>query len=858
LSEVKERLAAALADRYRIERELGQGGMATVYLAEDLKHKRKVALKVLKPELAAVLGADRFVQEITTTASLQHPHILPLFDSGTADGFLFYVMPFIQGETLRDKLNRETQLGVEEAVRLTTDVADALQCAHDQGVIHRDIKPENILLANGRPMVADFGIALAVSAAAGNRMTETGLSLGTPHYMSPEQATAEKEISARSDIYSIGSVLYEMLTGEPPHSGGSAQQVIMKIITDRARPVTELRKSVPPNVAAAVAKAIEKLPADRFESAEAFAQALVNPHFTTATAVTAGGKKPGYRSVLWIAPGAIGLVLAGSVGGWLWRGPEPAPKLVRFSIPVTGNVNGLDVSSDGSQVLFRSGGNALIRSLDDDSPRAVAPGVTREPRLSPDGRSVLGGAEDVIVLVDLAGGQPRPVVRTEPLSRAIWGHDGFVYFDRSGGLARIAVTGGSVDTLLRADPSGRAIMPMEALPDGRSLLVLLAVGTAAASAATDTVALFDIATRTVTPLFPAAFSRGGVRYSTTGHILYGERNRILARTFDARQRAVGAEMVTLIDAGADARSVRFAIGGQTLAYVASDEGTRVLTMADRRGDRRPLANLPAGHYENPRISPKGDRIAVLRTDPNDNRRDLWVYDLSSRRLSPVTRSGGIGGHAWSSDGLRIAFTRGSELFWRSFDASDEEELLFRRPRRFGSIALTREMIVFQEGPAAWDIGVATIGKPGSDSLLLHGDYWEGAPSVSRDERWLAYYSVEGGQAQVFVQPFLRPGRKVQVSSSGSVNARWSGDSRRLFYVQGPTLMEAHLSFGADVAVASVNRLFDIAGSATGTLQVDVFPDGNRFAITELQGTAAAREITVVSRFDQLLRGTGRK
>jgi dipeptidyl aminopeptidase/acylaminoacyl peptidase len=396
------------------------------------------------------------------------------------------------------------------------------------------------------------------------------------------------------------------------------------------------------------------------------------------------------------------------------------------------------------------------------------------------------------------------------------------------------------------------------VPDGRSLLVLLAVGTSASSAATDTVALFDIATRTLTTLFPAAFSRGGVRYSATGHIVYGDRGRILARPFDNRTRGVGDDVVTLVDAGTEARSLRFAIGGQTLAYVASsDERSRMLTLADRRGVRQPLANLPAGHYENPRVSPTGDRIAVLRTDPNDNQRDLWVYDLSSARLTSVTRSGGVGQHAWSPDGQRIAFTRGSELFWRSFDASGNEELLLRRPRRFGSIALTREMIVFQEGPAAWDIGVATIGKPGSDTLLLHGDYWEGAPAVSRDGRWLAYYSAEDGKAQVFVQPFLRPGRKAQVSSSGSVNARWSGDDRRLVYIEGPSLMEARLNFNADVSVASVNRLFDIEGSATGTLQVDVFPDGDRFAITEMQGTAAAREITVVSRFDQLLRATGR-
>jgi serine/threonine-protein kinase len=242
MTDLLDRLKAALADRYTIEREIGSGGMATVYLAEDLKHKRKVAVKVLRPELAAVLGAERFVQEITTTASLQHPHILPLFDSGEADSFLYYVMPYIEGETLRDKLKRETQLGIEEAVRITTEVADALEAAHQEGVIHRDIKPENILLHKGRPMVADFGIALAVSAAAGGRMTETGLSLGTPHYMSPEQATAEKDLTSRSDIYSLGCVLYEMLTGEPPHTGASAQAIVMKIVTEECRRTSSPRR----------------------------------------------------------------------------------------------------------------------------------------------------------------------------------------------------------------------------------------------------------------------------------------------------------------------------------------------------------------------------------------------------------------------------------------------------------------------------------------------------------------------------------------------------------------------------------------------------------------------------------------
>ena len=220
------RLSDALKERYRIERELGQGGMATVFLAEDIRHHRKVAIKVLHPELSAVLGSERFLKEIELTANLQHPHILPLFDSGAAEGLLYYVMPYVEGETLRGRLERERQLPVADAIRIASDVADALDYAHRQHVIHRDIKPENILLLDGRPVVADFGIALAVEQAAGSRMTQTGMSLGTPQYMAPEQAMGDKSVDHRADIYALGAVTFEMLAGEPPLSARPRRQLL--------------------------------------------------------------------------------------------------------------------------------------------------------------------------------------------------------------------------------------------------------------------------------------------------------------------------------------------------------------------------------------------------------------------------------------------------------------------------------------------------------------------------------------------------------------------------------------------------------------------------------------------------------
>jgi eukaryotic-like serine/threonine-protein kinase len=339
----------ALRDRYIIERELGHGGMATVYLARDLKHDRDVALKVLRPELAAVLGRDRFLTEIRLTAKLDHPHILTLIDSGESEGFLWYVIPYVRGESLRDRLNRDRQLSIEEALTITRQIAGALDYAHQRGIIHRDIKPENILFHEGEAMLADFGIALAVKEAGGNRVTETGLSLGTPQYMSPEQATGDRQLDVRTDVYSLGAVLYEMLAGEPPHTGATAQAVIAKLMTERPTRLRVVRDTVPEAVDAAVGKALAKLPADRFSGARDFVQALDR--------APSGRTRMPQRHLdrIWMSLLALAVLVALSVLAMrLARGHASETFVARDRTQLTfsGNATSPAISGDGKQLAY--------------------------------------------------------------------------------------------------------------------------------------------------------------------------------------------------------------------------------------------------------------------------------------------------------------------------------------------------------------------------------------------------------------------------------------------------------------------------------------------------------------------------
>ncbi len=434
MNEPVSRLQGALADRYRIERELGAGGMATVYLAQDLKHDRKVAIKVLRPELAAVIGAERFLREIKTIATLQHPHILGLIDSGEVNGTAYYVMPFVEGESLRDRLHREKQLPIADAVRLATEVAGALDYAHRHGIIHRDIKPENIMLHDGAALVADFGIALAASNAGGSRMTETGMSLGTPTYMSPEQAMGEREITARSDVYALGCVTYEMLIGDPPFTGSTAQAIVAKVMTADPAPMTAQRRSVSPQVEAAVLTALEKLPADRFATPAEFSAALNGrSDGPTLRSVPAKSRAP----LLPIIVGSLALAaLTFFAGRWVAGHGTPASVIFLQRSFRSEAIYNARFAPDGRTIVYSSAAETsspelfLIRP---DYPAPTALGLTATHLLSVSSKgelAVLVRAEFVrhrlflgtLARVPLGGGAPREVL--DSVREADWSPDG--------------------------------------------------------------------------------------------------------------------------------------------------------------------------------------------------------------------------------------------------------------------------------------------------------------------------------------------------------------------------------------------------------------------------------------------------
>ncbi len=865
MSVVTERLSSALSDRYRIERELGQGGMATVYLAEDLKHKRKVALKVLKPELAAVLGAERFVQEITTTAALQHPHILPLFDSGTADGFLYYVMPFIDGETLRTKLDRETQLGVDDAVRIASDVASALHYAHTHGVIHRDIKPENILLHDGRPMVADFGIALAVSAAAGGRMTETGLSLGTPHYMSPEQATAEKDLTARSDIYSLGAVLYEMLAGDPPHVGAAVQQIIMKIITEPAEPVTKLRKSVPPNVAAAVAKSLEKLPADRFESAAKFADALNNSAFAHGTAAVPRatiGQRWWTRSTTAAAAVAV-LAVAAFAAIWAKGRESRAAAIPNMRLlidfpderaPIFQPGGAFALSPDGSRLAYMGGGRRAggsgtwrlwIRPLDRLAADSI-PGSERahSPAWSPGGDSVAFVVDgELRVFSTLPGGGVATIRRGDFLGFGLsWSRKGGILFATDNGVFRVSVSTLAVDTLVRRTTAGSGVFAWPywvgagqavtfTVIDRRSLANRVLLARVDRAARVDTLVegfngqvlsneelLWSDNHGTIFTA-PVDIARG---MTTGGH------TQVLAGV----HTEPGMELrLSISETGA----VVYALTSAVLA------GSRLEIVNRRTGDRSALPSAPGVRvFPDLHLSPDGQRLAVSGTRGVSH--EIWVYQLANAQVDAFTVEGLSRSPVWStSDLLTYASAQPVSGIWqRSVDKLHPAVRIapwVASPRGWtpdGKVLLFDD----QDRLNLW----ALTPPDSATTLLTKATDFEFAPAVSPDGRWLAYTASKSGITEVWVRGFRTPGGPWPVSRGGGFDPVWSRDGRSLYFRTDSAIMMAAVPPSDAFRVGAQQRVIAASSSVSAIYgqSFDVFPDGERLVLFE-SGNGASVE-----------------
>ncbi len=864
MPDTAQRLITALAGRYRLERELGAGGMATVYLAHDVRHDRPVALKVLRPELAAVIGAERFLKEIKVTANLQHSHILGLIDSGEADGLLFYVMPYVEGESLRDRLTREKQLPVGDAVRIAREVAGALDYAHRHQVIHRDIKPENILLHDGQALVADFGISLAVSVAGGTRMTETGLSLGTPHYMSPEQAMGEREITGKSDVYALGVVLYEMLAGEPPFTGPTAQAVVARVLTEAPRPLLPQRHTLPAHVEAAVLQALEKLPADRFASAAAFAEALSRPGAVALPTTIPAPKaaRPGAFSrgdgARVLAPWIVALLAIGAAAwGWLGRPPRPGASWQHISLGdslvVTTQFQALALSPDGANLVVKDdiqNGRLWIKRRGELNPVPI-PGTERasNPAFSPDGEWVAFLADGRLKKIRPGGGAAITLADSAvaPFGGAAWLDDGTLIYigPNSSELSRVSAAGGPSRIALR-DPALAGLGPGSPTPLPGSRGVLFTV--CASGCVTMGVHLLDLRTGRRRLLLDDVVTAW---YLPSGHLLYVRRDgAALVTPFDLdRLEIVGAAVPVLEDVFVTTANTQLAWSPTgTLVYL---RGTGVATEQElvrvgRDGAAVPMDTAWFGGFNSFALSPDGRRAAV-GVGLASGALGIWIKQLDRGPFTRLTFGGQDRRPAWSPDGHVVAFIRdslnSSSVFARRADGSTSDRLLARLDRQVQEVTWSPDgrWIVMRTDNGAAGAGDLVGIRTGGDTTpvaLVASEFTELHPAVSPDGRWLAYASNESGTNEVYVRAFpATTGGRWQVSNGGGAQPRWSPDTRELFFLNGEgRLVAAQVRAAPAFAVAELRPLFDASGFTIDAFHqsFDVLPGGRGFAFMRLR------------------------
>ncbi|MDX1393824.1 MAG: protein kinase [Gemmatimonadota bacterium] len=856
-----EQLRTDLEGRYEIERELGSGGMATVYLAHDLRHDRQVALKVMHPGLAAMVGPDRFLNEIKVTGNLQHPNILALYDSGEAAGTVFYVMPYIAGESLRQVLDRERQLSVDDTVELVKGIASALDFAHEQGVIHRDIKPENILLQGGKPIVADFGIALAVTSL-GGRMTETGLSLGTAQYMSPEQASGDRDLDRRTDVYSLAATAYEMLVGRAPFEGASAHSVVVKILSDDPVPVSDERSSVPDNVDAAIMMGLSKLPADRFATVGAFANALTNPSFTTS--IITGGRRHRARPTWkdrWAVPLAALAVVLAAVAVWaLTREGAADRSTLRYRLLLPSEQS-LDVrygsrvalSPDGGRLVFQGPGAAGVqlwlrpRNSLDAAPLAGTDGAVT-PFFSPAGDEVgfLNVGRGSLSTIALAGGATSLLLEggVSPAG-ASWGENGIVYVDAEKGLSLVSPEDGTVTRLLDRDGVADPRWP-QVLPGGRVLFTA-----AQASGFAD----YDIAILEPDAEEHRVLVRGVVGIVVEpGYLLYATASgELLAAPFDiGRGRLEPDREVTTIATGLDLQfgAVDLAAsrsGTLIFATAGADERRSDLVWVDRDGAARPLDDAWSGDFRNLAISADGLRIAVGESTAGQ-RSDIWVKEVGRGQPTRVTFQGLANFRPeWMPDGRSVSYISSRDAGRRLYALPVDGSGGGPAPTGPGGTNINQAVwssdgawLVYRTGVTD-SLDIYAIPAGGGDAVPVAADpaFDEHSPRLSPDGRWVTYVSNETGEWEVYVRPFPDPSRGFWlVSQGGGTEPRWSRDGSEIFYKSGGRLVAAGVETEGVFQIISRDALFSVADYNNWAFHAryDVAPDGRFLMIRSPAGT----------------------
>jgi serine/threonine-protein kinase len=791
-------LSSVLADRYDIDREIGRGGMATVYLARDLRHKRNVAVKVLNPELGAVLGVERFLAEIQVTANLQHPNVLPLYDSGSGNGVLFYVMPYVEGESLRDRLERERQLPIDDAVRIATAVAGALDYAHRHGVVHRDLKPENILLQDGQPLVADFGIALAVRNAGGNRITQTGLSLGTPQYMSPEQATGERTVDGRADIYSMGAVLYEMLVGDPPHIGSSTQAVIAKLLTEKPTPVRTARETIPEHVAWAVDRSLAKLPADRWQTARDFCDALAG----TAPgrgAVATREARPMARTLMTALPWALAAISAIVAGVFVVRGMSPVlPAKAYVSLPGASLADGFGVSPSGGALVYV-------------------------------GRAGTGAKQ--LFVRDIGQLDARPIPGTDGAQNPIWSPDGRrLVFDANGKVMRVARDGGSIDVVSASVAYGHDWVDNESIVlgstvAGSGLRVVEQIGTPPREVTHpdvsrgDSYHAYPLALRGERAAF-VSWGPGGLEDDYLGLADMKTGKYVLSRlaamrpvamiddwlvylTPDRRLMAARCDLAGMSFLGApvtlEENAVAASITPTAALLVTGVRTTSLVRFSVVEPSRLQTLVEDAGTILSPRVSPDGRHVAyaLARRDGAD----LMLYDLKAGTSSVLRSAPFLNDIAWLPDGRSLVYHESapdSGLWRMSVEHPSERTLITaanfpRQPAVMpdGKSMVFIENVLVNPRVRGYVTAVASLTGPSAVQQLDIGRAGE-HPAVSPNGRWLAVSSHETGQNEIYVRSLTRGGDLLRVSTKGGYEPAWSRDGMQLFYRMDRTVMMARL------------------------------------------------------------------